>query len=299
MDLLHVIIVGGGPAGLNAAVVLGRCRRKVIVFDDQKYRNRWSHGVHNYLTQDTILPSDFIGLCHEEIRKYGVTVLHKRVKRARKDEKDIFHVTDEDGVSYYSRKLLIATGVKDRIPDIPGFAEFYGNAVFHCPYCDGWEVKDKRLAVYAKEKDGTELALLLLSWSNDVILFTDSGKHMGTRQKKKLKEKSISINSNKILRLEGNEGQLRKIILENGEAVERDAVFFVNGFEQQCDLVGVFGCEMNKKGVVVTNIKQQTSVKGLYVAGDADMDVQFVVVAAAEGAKAGVIINKELQKELG
>ena len=297
MDLLDVIIVGGGPAGLNAAVVLGRCKRKVLVFDTQQYRNRWSHGVHNYLTQDDILPSHFINICHKEIYKYGVKLQYKKVVRARQ-EKGIFHVKDEEGQSYYSKKLLIATGVKDKIPEVPGLPELYGHSVFHCPYCDGWEVKDKKLAVYARNKDGSELALSLRTWSNDVVLLTDGGKRLKEKQKQKLDAHGIPVNSRKIEKLTGTDnGQLQKIVFKNGEEMEMDALFFVNGFEQQCDLAEVFGCEMNRKGVVVTNSKQQTTVKGLYVAGDADMDVQFVVVAAAEGAKAGVIINKELQKE--
>jgi thioredoxin reductase len=297
MDILDVIIVGGGPAGLNAAVVLGRCKRKVLVFDTQQYRNRWSHGVHNYLTQDDILPSQFINICHKEIYKYGVKLFYKKVVRARQ-EKGIFHVKDEDGQSYFSKKLLIATGVKDKLPDIPGFLDFYGHSVFHCPYCDGWEVKEKKLAVYAKEKDGSELALSLRTWSKDVILLTNGGKSLKEKQRKKLEDLKIPINTKKIEKLVGTDnGQLQKIVFKNGEELEMDALFFVNGFEQQCDLAEVFGCEMNRKGVVITNSKQQTTVKGLYVAGDADMDVQFVVVAAAEGAKAGVIINKELQRE--
>ncbi len=291
-----MIIVGGGPAGLNAAVVLGRCRRRVLVFDNQTYRNRWSHGVHNYLTQDDILPADFINICHKELYKYGVKLVYKKVVRARQEEKQIFHVKDEDGQSYYSRKLLIATGVQDKLPELPGLIELYGHSVFHCPYCDGWEMRDKRLAVYGKEKDGSELALALRTWSKDVVLLTDGGDRV--RLKEKLEAAGIPVLKKKIEKLQGENGQLEKIIFKNGHELERDALFFVNGFIQQCDLAEVFGCEMNKKGVVITNRKQQTSIKGLYVAGDADMDVQFVVVAAAEGAKAGVIINKELQKEL-
>jgi thioredoxin reductase len=299
MDIFDVIIVGGGPAGLNAAVVLGRCRRRVLVFDNQQYRNRWSHGVHNYLTQDDILPADFINLCHKEIYKYGVKLVYKKVIRARKDEKGLFLVKDEEGNSYHSRKLLIATGVQDNIPPIPGLIELYGHSVFHCPYCDGWEVKDQRLAVYAKNKDGSELALALRTWSKDVVLLTDGEMKLKPKQKEKLEAKGIPVIKKKIKELVGENGKLQQVVFKHGDMLERDALFFVNGFNQQCDLAEVFGCEMSHKGVVITNSKQQTTIKGLYVAGDADMDVQFVVVAAAEGAKAGVIINKELQKEKG
>jgi thioredoxin reductase len=286
------------PAGLNAAVVLGRCRRSVLLYDSGSYRNRWSHGMHNYLTQDDILPSDFISICHKELEKYGVRRINKTVVRARQNKEDLFEVEDENGNIHQSKKLLIATGLKDNIPEIEGFKEMYGKSVFHCPYCDGWEVRNKKLGVYARNKNGAELALSLKGWSPFVKLYTDGKDKVKGEQKKQLKENEIPVIKTAISKLEGNDGQLNKIIFKNGEEDECDAIFFVNGYTQQCDLAEVFNCELSKKGVVVTNRFQQTSTHGLFVAGDADKDVQFVVVAAAEGAKAGVVINKQLQKEL-
>lgn len=297
IDLQDVIIVGGGPAGLNAAVVLGRCRRKVLVFDTGQYRNRWSHGMHNYLTRDDILPPDFISISRTEADKYGVKLVEKRVTKARKNDEGIFVVTDENKKQYFSKKLLIATGVADNVPDIPGLMEMYGHSVFHCPYCDGWEVQDKLLGVYARNKEGWELALSLKTWSPHVTLYTDGKNSVKPAQREKLNANDVKIVQLPIARLQGSEGQLEKIVFTNGEEQPCDALFFVNGFNQQCDLAETFGCEMSKKGVAVTNRLQQTNTPGLYIAGDADKDMHFVVVAAAEGAKAGVTINKELQKE--
>ena len=298
MDLYDVIIVGGGPAGLNAAVVLGRCRRKVLLFDTEQYRNSYSHGMHNFLTRDDILPTDFLKISQGEIKKYGVERMKKRVVRANKNTDDVFVVKDEEGTIYYSRKLLIATGLRDNIPEVPGFKEMYGKSVHHCPYCDGWEVRDKILGVYAKEKEGGELALMLKAWSPHVTLYTDGKNKVKPYQKEQLEANDISIVRWPIERLEGTDGQLEKIIFKNGEEQACDAIFFVNGFTQQCNLAEAFNCEIGKKGVVITNRFQQTSIPDLYVAGDADKDMHLVVVAAAEGAKAGVIINKELQKEI-
>ena len=298
MELQDVIIVGGGPAGLNAAIVLGRCRRKVLLFDTAQQRNRWSHGMHNYLTRDDILPIDFIKICHQEIKKYGVQLLKKKVINARKNAEGIFVVRDEEGTVYYTKKLLIATGLQDNIPDIEGFKELYGKSVFHCPYCDAWEVQDKRLGVYARNKEGWELALTLKGWSADVTLYTDGKNKVKPVQKEQLDVNGIDVITLPIARIEGNNGQLEKIVFKNGEERLCDALFFVNGFTQQCNLVETFDCEVSEKGVIITNRFQQTRTPGLYVAGDADKDVHFVVVAAAEGAKAGIIINKELQKEI-
>ncbi|MFL5774375.1 MAG: NAD(P)/FAD-dependent oxidoreductase [Flavisolibacter sp.] len=296
MELYDCIIIGGGPAGLNAAVVLGRCRRKVVVFDTQKYRNRYSHGMHNYLTRDDILPTDFIGISHRELEKYNVQKLNHKIINARKNKDNVFEVRDDKQNIYHSKKLLVATGLIDTLPDIEGFREFYGHSVFHCPYCDGWEVRDKKLGVYARDKDGTELAMALKGWTDDVTLFTD-GKKLKPEQEELMFANDITINRLGILKLEGNDKKLEKIIFKNSDDTLCDALFFVNGYTQHCNLAEAFGCKISKKGVVITNRLQQTDIDGLYVAGDASRDMHFVVVAAAEGAKAGVTINKELLKE--
>lgn len=298
MELYDCIIVGGGPAGINAAIVLGRCRRKVLLFDTEQHRNRLSHGIHNYLTRDDILPSDFLKLCHKELEKYSVQRIKKKVVNAKKNEEGIFAVKDEYGTLYHSKKLLVATGLHDTLPDIDGFIDFFGRSVFHCPYCDGWEVRDKKIGVYARNKEGWELALALKCWSDDVSLYTDGRKRIRAFQKKYLDANEIPVITNPIEKLKGQDGQLQKIIFKNGEEVECEALFFVNGYTQQCNIAEAFGCELNKKGVIVTNRLQQTNIAGLYVAGDASKDMQFVVVAGAEGAKAAVTINKELQKEI-
>jgi thioredoxin reductase len=298
MEMYDVIIVGGGPAGLNAAVVLGRCRRKVLLFDSGSYRNRYSHGMHNYLTRDDIAPTEFIKLSHKEIDKYGVHYKQKKVVEARKNEENLFVARDEDGAKYYGKKMLIATGLTDKLPEVEGFKEMYGKSVFHCPYCDGWEVRDKKIGVYARNKEGWELALALKGWSRHVTLYTDGRKNVKPFQQEQLDANKILVDLRPIARIEGNEGKLEKIVFKNGEEQPCEAIFFVNGFTQQCNLAETFGCEMTQKGVAKANTHQQTNVSGLYVAGDVARDMHFVVVAAAEGAKAGVTINKELQKEI-
>ncbi|HEU4469980.1 MAG TPA: NAD(P)/FAD-dependent oxidoreductase [Flavisolibacter sp.] len=291
------IIIGGGPAGLNAAVVLGRCSRKLLLFDTESYRNRYSHGMHNYLTRDHMLPTEFLKLCHQELDKYGVQRLMKKIISARKNAEGLFEVRDEGSACYHARKLLVATGLTDNVPPIEGFAECYGRSVFHCPYCDGWEIRNKKIGVYARNKEGWELALSLKTWSRHVTLYTDGRNKVKSFQQEYLDANGIIVMRQPFARLEHESGELRKIIFSNGEESDCDALFFVNGFMQQCNLAEAFGCEMSKKGVVLANSNQQTNIEGLYVAGDAARDMHFVVVAAAEGAKAAVTINKELQRE--
>jgi thioredoxin reductase len=298
MEIQDCIIVGGGPAGLNAAVVLGRCGRKILLFDTETYRNRYSHGMHNYLTRDDILPMEFLQISSAETEKYGVKSVKKKITNARKNDTGIFVVKDEDGKLYHSKKLLIATGLSDKLPPIPGFKELYGKSVHHCPYCDGWEVRDKKLGVYARNKNGAELALALKGWSDTVTYYADGKNKLKPIEVETLTANNISIISYPIERLEAEGDFLKEVVFKNGDNHACDALFFVNGFEQQCNLAETFGCNMTKKGVILTNTYQQTNIEGLYVAGDASKDMHFVVVAAAEGAKAGVLINKELQKEL-
>ncbi|GAA4327535.1 NAD(P)/FAD-dependent oxidoreductase [Flaviaesturariibacter amylovorans] len=296
MELFDCIIIGGGPAGLNAAVVLGRCRRNVLVFDTEKYRNRWSHGMHNYLTRDHVPPSEFLRLCQPELEKYGVRKLNKMIVRATRNHDDVFEVTDAEGTMYFSKKLLVATGLRDNVPELEGFQEMYGKSVFHCPYCDGWEVQDKRLAVYAKVKDGSELAMSLKTWTDTVTYYTD-GARIKPVTREYLEACGVTVITEPLEKLVGEEGQIRAVRMQDGTEYPCDALFFVNGFTQACDLAEAFGCNVGRKGAVITNRQQQTNIPGLYVAGDAARDVHFVVVAAAEGAKAGVHINKELIRE--
>ncbi len=298
MKLYDVIIIGGGPAGLNAAVVLGRCRRKVVLFDTGKPRNHKSAGMHNYLTRDDILPRDFIHIAHDEIKKYHIEFYHTEILNAIKNEDGNFMIKDWKGNVYHSKKLLIATGLVDKLPNVEGFEDFYGKSIFHCPYCDGWEMRDKKIGVYARIKNGFDLALSLKTWSFHVTLFTDGKYYLKKNEKKILIEQHIPVITTPVQKLVGEDGMLRRIIFKNEKSQLCDAIFFANGFSQHCELIKELGCKMSTKNCsVITNKKQQTNISGLYVAGDAARDMHFVIVAAAEGAKAAVMINKELQKE--
>src|SRR3954471_345856 len=170
---LDVIIVGAGPAGLSAALILGRCCRDVLVFDTGIYRNAASHALHGYLTRDGTPPLELLTLGREQLAPYDTVRLeHAEVVDAR-CVGGTFTVTLRDGSTRRCRKLLIATGVVDVLPAIDGIDSLYGRSVFHCPYCDGWEFRGKRLAIYGKGDAGKGLALELTLWSSDIVLCTD------------------------------------------------------------------------------------------------------------------------------
>lgn len=295
--MYDVVIVGAGPAGLSAALVLGRCSRSVLVCDNGHPRNEASHAMHGFLTRDGMPPSEFLRLAREELKPYTtVTMRHVTVTDARCEDSS-FVTTLETGETVQSRKLLIATGVRDKVPRIDGIDELYGRSVFHCPYCDGWEVRDQALAVYGKGEKGYGLALELTAWSSDILLCTDGPSELGERQIARLSRNGIAVVEEPVVRLEGSDGVLHRIHFDGREPDARRALFFTTGQHQQSALATALGCELNDKGTVLTGKYETTHLKGLFVAGDASHAVQWVVVAAAEGAEAAFAINTDLIKE--
>jgi thioredoxin reductase len=295
-----VIIVGAGPAGLSAALVLGRCRRRVLVLDDDKPRNAASRALHGYLTRDGIAPSEFRRIAREQVAAYDSVQFQRATVTDAQFLSPGFRVTTSEGVSLQAAKLLIACGVKDWVPDIPGSRELYGLAVFHCPYCDGWEVRDQPLAAYGKgDRKGAGLALELLAWSTEVVLCTDGESELTEEWRKRLARHGISVREERIRALEKPaDGSGVDIVFEGGSRLLRRALFFNTGREQSSELAQKLGCDAcAAPGCTVDNPFQATNVPGLYVAGDASRDVLQVVVAAAEGAAAAMGMNTELVKE--
>ncbi len=277
-------------------MLLGRCRRRVAVFDTQQPRNRWSQSMNGFLTRDGIKPKEFIELARTELQKYDIELIFKLVKTATYTKGE-FVVNDEDGNVYRSKKFLLATGLKDIMPEVEGIMDFYGTSVHHCQYCDGWESRDKAIAVYGKDRKGVGQALAMKTWSDNITLYTDGTDKLTQSDRDALKRNGVGICTSSIARLEGEEGMLQRIVLQNGQVREQEVLFFATGTMQQCDLGEQLGCEFTSKGVIRTRRQQKSNIPGLFVAGDASRDMQLVIVAAAEGAKAGVAINMELEKE--
>ena len=296
--MLDVIVIGGGPAGLSAALMLARCRRRVVICDAGTPRNRASSALHGYLTRDGLPPTELLQLGREELARYGVAVQPARVSRVTRRDAG-FDVTVESGARLSARRILIATGVADVLPEVAGIDACYGKSVHHCPYCDGWEQQGRRLAVYGRGRSGVALALSLLTWSDDVRLFTDGPPRLGPPLRKRLEDRRIAIDGRRLASLEHESGQLRAVCLRDGERIGRDALFFTTGQRQQAPFAAELGCEFTRKGTVQTDRFGETCVPGVFVVGDASRDVQFVVVAAAEGAKAAVAINQQFQADAG
>jgi thioredoxin reductase len=286
--MYDVIIVGGGPAGLSAAAILGRCRRSVLLCDDGQYRNDASLALHGFLSRDGIHPAELRRISREQIERYEVECRAVRVTGAHPSEGG-FSVTLEDGSTAACRKLLLATGIRDTVPEAEGFQTFFGRGVFHSPYCDGWEVRDRRLAAYGTGKSGAELARGLKTWSPDVVLCTDGPSGLKPADSADLAGRGIHVLTAKVARLEGSESGLDRIIFADGSDLPVAAVFLSPGRSPRSDLASRLGYRPTGKGV-----KRES---GVYVAGDAARDAHLAILAAAEGAQVAMAINRALQQQ--
>jgi thioredoxin reductase len=241
---------------------------------------------------------EFREIGRRQAAHYGVEFVDgeaKSVCRCGKAASD-FEVQVEGRPPITARKLLLATGVKDRLPELENIHEFYGTTVHHCPYCDGWEHRGERVVSAGRGSQAVGLALSLRTWSDKVTACT-CGEVIDESDIRRLRRNNIAVRLEPLLRLEGQSGQLTRLHFEGGPSLECDALFFCSEQAQRSKLPLMLGCRCDDHGLIQTKKKQGTGVRGLFLAGDADGDVQLAIVAAAEGAVAATAINRELQDE--
>jgi thioredoxin reductase len=293
-----VVIVGGGPAGLSAGLVLGRACRRVLICDSGTPRSWASKAQHAFLTRDGISPARFRRIARAEMRRYPeVKFRRTEIKSARRSRGGGFNLLADDGARMRCRKLLIATGVFDRLPPIQDIAAYFGTSVFQCPYCDGWEWRRQPVAVYGKSRRGYEMARALTGWTRDIVLCSDGKATLTRIQREELRANGIKLREDRIAGLEGGSGRLRAIKFRNGTRLLRRALFFDTPVTGQSRLAESLGCQFNRRGGVKCGRYEATSVPGVFVAGNIIKDVQLAIVAAAEGARAAFGINRALTRE--
>ena len=291
MKNYDVVIVGGGFAGLSAALVLGRSRRRVLVSDTGKTRNAVAQESHGFFTRDGTSPAELVRIGREQLRPYETVELYSAGVKAAKAQSKGFEIKLDDETRIACRKLLLASGVVDEMPEIEGFKELWGKSIFNCPYCHGWEVRDQPLALYG----GIELAELLKGWSDDLVLCTDGSTL--SEDESRLLSKNIAIREERIVRVEEKNGQLENIVFANGETLARKAIFIRPKQQQHSALAKQLGCEFTDSGTVKVDDFGQTSAPGVYAGGDMIHPMQHISFAVSRGALAAVGINRALLQE--
>jgi thioredoxin reductase len=296
-----VVVVGGGGAGLSGALTLARARRSVLVVDAGEPRNAPASGVHGFLTRDGVNPAALLEAGRAEVRRYGAELLDGRVASAERVE-DGFVVTLDDGNSVGARRLLVATGLVDVLPDVPGLRERWGRDVLHCPYCHGWEVRDQSIGVLASGPRATHQALLFRQWTADVTLFLHTAPRPTDEEAEGLAARGIAIVEGEVASLEVVEDRLVGVRMGSGEVIARRVVAVMPRFVARAKMLAGLGLEttVHPLGVgehVEADVTGLTAVPGVWVSGNvADLMAQ-VVGAAEAGVRAGAAINADLVAE--
>lgn len=300
-----VVVVGGGPAGLSGALALSRARRTVLVVDNGEPRNAPAAGVHNYLTRDGVPPAEFAEIGRSEVKSYGGEIVDGKVTTLNRLADSQFAVTLDDGRTVEARRILVATGGVDHLPDIPGLAERWGTDVIHCPYCHGWEVRDQRIGVLATSPAAVFAAQHWRQWSPRVTLFAHEGPVPSPEELDRLSARDIPVVEGRVVGLEVEADRLTGVQLDNGGLVACDALVVAAPVRARSELLEQLGIEpvdTEVHGVVMgINIPSQppgvTEVAGVWVAGNVTSPFDQVIGAAAAGVHAGAAINADLVAE--
>ncbi|MDF0682393.1 MAG: NAD(P)/FAD-dependent oxidoreductase [Candidatus Nitrosocosmicus sp.] len=289
-------IIGGGPAGLNAALVLGRARRNTLLFDNNNPRNAVTQKSHGFITRDGVKPKEFREIAHKEIGKYPSVMFEKKEVTSVSKKDHLFELITTENELYQYRTLIISTGLKDVLPNIENISEYYGKSLFSCPYCDGWELRDKPLVVIIDNQvQGFHFTQTVYNWSKDLIVCTTGKSFQNPEQKRLIQNKGIKIMENKIKKFVGKNGQMEEIIFENDENIIREGGFVLPQLIQSSNFAKQLGCENNSLGGISIDSFGRTNVGGVYAAGDASVIAPAqLIIAAAEGLRAAAGVNTDL-----
>lgn len=298
LKLYDVLIIGGSYAGLQAAMTLGRCMRNVLVIDNDESCNRFAPQAHNLITYDDTEPDKIRRWAREQVLLYPTVTSQKGKITSVKKDSDIFITTDEQGNNYISKKLLLATGLKDVFPDIAEFETCWGRSVVHCPYCHGYEVRGKELGLMANANATKEFLPLVFNWSEKLTLFLRYDEELPDETKEFLEAHKIKVTNAVITSLQHEHGYINTVITDDGKEHHLDALFVSLPCEQQTDIIEQLGITLDDSGFIETNVVGCTNVPGVFAAGDCTTPMRAISIAIAAGYKAGIGINNELIKGL-
>jgi thioredoxin reductase len=292
-----VIIVGGSYSGLAAGMALGRALRNVLIIDARDPCNKQTPYSHNFLTNDGKSPKEIADLAKQQVSMYRSVSFLKGFATAGRKTPNGFDIKIETGETFPTRKLIFATGIKDTMPDIPGFAESWGISVLHCPYCHGYEVRHQKTGILANGNAGYELSSLISNWTKDVTLYTNGKSMLSDEQNAKLQKHGIQVVETEIDSLENENGYISNIVLKNGTKSQLKALYAKLAFVQHSSIPQTLGCELTQDGYINIDQAQKTSVHGVYACGDNTTRMRTVANAVSMGTTTALMVNKELIEE--
>lgn len=292
-----VIIIGGSYSGLSAAMSLGRSLRNVLVIDSGLPCNRQTPHSHNFITHDGEKPAVISAKAKFQVGFYDTVQFYYGLAIGAIKTESGFEIETESGKVFRSKKLLFATGVKDLLPEIPGFAECWGISILHCPYCHGYEVKKEKTAIIANGDIGFEFTKIISNWTKDLRLLTKGKSTLTSEQTQLLKKYKVKIIEDEIDSVEHENGTIQNVVFKNQSKLSLKAIYFKAPFEQHCPLPESLGCELTEQGLLKVDPFQKTTICGVFASGDCHIQARSVALAVSSGSFAGAMINKELIDE--
>lgn len=291
------IIIGGSYAGLSAAMTLGRSIRNILVIDSGNPCNMQTPHSHNFITQDGETPAEIARKAKEQVEKYDtIHFIQDEVIDVRGENRN-FEVNTKSGKTIQAEKILFATGVRDEMPSIKGFLECWGISLIHCPYCHGYEYKFEKTGILSNGAMAFEYAKLINNWTKELVIFTNGKSELNAEISIQLKNKNIEVIESEITEIIHEQGHIKSVIFKDGSSYELHALYHRPLFKQHCQIPEKMGCEMTENGHISVNSFNQTSIAGVYAAGDNTSQMRSVANAVSTGNVAGAVINKELIDE--
>ena len=292
-----VIIVGGSYSGLAAGMSLGRAFKKVLIIDNDKPCNRQTPYSHNFITHDGNPPNKIAQLAKHQVRKYDTISFFDGVATDGFKTEKGFKIQVASGEIFHALKIIFATGIRDVMPGIGGFAACWGITVLHCPYCHGYEAKNRKTGILGNGEYAYELSVLISNWTNDLSLFTNGPSTLTIEQTNKLENHHITIVEKEIEQLEHINGHLQNVIFGDGTRSSLTAIYAPQPFEQHCQIPQSLGCELTEEGYLRIDPFQETTVNGVYACGDNATRMRTVANAVAMGTTAGITVSKKIISE--
>ncbi|TDQ06328.1 NAD(P)/FAD-dependent oxidoreductase [Pedobacter metabolipauper] len=289
-----VVIIGGSYAGLSAGMALGRAIRNVLIVDGGKPCNIQTPHSHNFLTQDGNTPARIAAIAKEQLSAYPTVEYRNGLVTTINGKNSQFEVSLSSGENVQAKKLLFATGIKDVMPDIPGFAESWGISVIHCPYCHGYEYREQPTGILINGDMAFEFGRLINHWAGELSIFTNGKSTISAEHRSELAALNIIVNEKEIKTIDHSNGSIKQLMFKDGSAASIDAMYARLPFEQHCQIPKELGCALDENGYIQVDDFQKTTVPGIYAAGDNTTPFRAVAMAVSAGSRSGAMVNHEL-----